>query len=390
MSKDYYQTLGVSKSASKDEIKKAFRKLAHQHHPDKKGGNEAKFKEASEAYSVLSDDAKRARYDQFGAAGVGGNGGGGQGGFGGFNAQDFGGFDFSGFQGGFGQGQGGVEFDLGDIFGDIFGGGGRGRRSQARAPKGRDIAVDIELNFKDAIYGVEHAFNIEKQSVCEHCKGSRGEPGSGDKTCATCNGAGQIEEVRRSILGNFASSRVCDDCHGTGKIPKEKCKVCKGAGTTHRREAITVIIPPGIEDGETLRVSGKGEAVAGGTAGDLYVNIHVQKHHGGLVKNGSSLVATLDVKLSDALLGGERTLETLDGPLTVKIPEGITFGEMLRVKGAGVPLGNKPIARTADGKASDKNGDKRGDLIIKLNIQLPKKLSKESKKLLEELRKQGI
>ncbi len=376
MPKDYYKTLGIDKNASQDEVKKAFRKMAHQYHPDKGTGDEKKFKEINEAYTVLSNDEKRRRYDQFGSADAGGFGGGQGGGQGGFNGQGFGGFDFSGFQGGgYGEGDGGVEFDLGDIFGDIgniFGGGGRGGRS--RQKKGSDISVDIEIDFKESVFGIEKTINLNKTSTCEHCKGSGGEPGTEMKKCATCNGAGQISEMRRSILGTFSSTRMCDDCHGSGKIPKDKCKECHGQGISKKNKTLTFTLPPSIESGQMVRLPGQGEAIFGGASGDLYIRVHVRAHKQ-FIKKGNDLRTKLDIKLSDALLGAEIKMDTLDGLIEIKIPQGISIGEVLRIKGKGVPY--------------EKNG-KRGDLMIDLNILIPKKLSKTAKQMIEELRKEGV
>lgn len=360
MSKDYYHILGVSKNASKDEIKQAFRKLAHEHHPDKKGGNEAKFKEANEAYSVLSDDTKRAQYDRFGSAGPtsGGNAGGGNP-FG----QGFGGFDFSGFQ----QGGQGFEFDIGDIFGDFFGG------RQERAKRGRDISVDIEISFKESVFGVERAINLNKNSTCEACHGSGAKAGTEMKTCGTCGGKGKVQEAVRSLMGTFATTRTCPECAGKGKIPKEKCPECTGAGVRRKQDQITVSIPAGIESGETLRVTSRGEAIASGQAGDLYIKIHVHPHPL-FRKEGVNLVCDIKVKLSDALLGADYPLETLDGNIVLKIPEGVTHGEILRVKGKGV---------------QNERG-KRGDLLVRVLIELPRKLSKAAKKAVEELKKEGM
>lgn len=377
MSKDYYKILGVEKNASQDEIKKAFRKLAHEHHPDKKGGDAARFKEANEAYSVLGDEKKRAQYDQFGSAGPGGFGGGFNGGAG-FNPNDFG-FDFSGFQGGFGgngQGfgaQGGVEFDLGDIFGDLFGGGGR-----QKTKRGSDIQVDVDLAFEESIFGVEKEIVINKVSACAECAGSGAKRGSKMKTCHACAGKGRITEVRRSIMGSFQTQRTCDTCHGSGKEPEEKCSVCHGAGVTKRNQEIKVKIPPGVEEGEMVRLSGAGEAVSGGQSGDLYIRIHVRRHTATLRKEGTNLVADIEVKLSDSLLGAVVPLKTLDGDISLKIPEGIRHGETLRVKGKGVPT----TPRGKDGH--------RGDLLVNVSIAMPKKLSKDAKKAIEELRKEGI
>ncbi|PIQ68601.1 MAG: molecular chaperone DnaJ [Candidatus Taylorbacteria bacterium CG11_big_fil_rev_8_21_14_0_20_46_11] len=365
MSKDYYELLGIQKGASKDEIKKAFRVLAHKHHPDKKGGDEARFKEVNEAYSVLSDDKKRAEYDTYGRVFSGGasGGGGGPSGFEGFE-----GFDFSDFASGRGAGQGGVEFDLGDIFSDFF--GGRGSRGPAR---GRDISIDVELTFSESIFGTDRRMLINKTSVCETCTGSGAKPGTTMGTCTTCNGKGKIHEARRSIFGSVQTTRTCPECHGQGKVPREKCSPCRGAGVSKRQEEIAVRIPGGIEDGEVIRLSGSGEAIKGGSPGDLYVKVHVGRHPL-FRKEGSNLTMDLQIKLSSALLGDEYTVETLDGNVTVKIPEGIRHGEILRLKGKGVPI--------------DKNH--RGDLMIRIVIDLPAKLSKDAKKLIEQLKKEGI
>lgn len=365
MSKDYYELLGIQKGASKDEIKKAFRVLAHKHHPDKKTGDEARFKQVNEAYSVLSDDKKRAEYDTYGRVFSGGSSGG-DGGPSGF--EGFEGFDFSDFASGRRAGQGGVEFDLGDIFSDFF--GGRGSRGPAR---GRDISIDVELTFSESIFGTDRRMLINKTSVCENCTGSGAKPGTTMGTCATCNGKGKIHEARRSIFGSVQTTRACPECHGQGRVPKEKCSACRGAGVNKRQEEIAVRIPGGIEDGEVIRLSGSGEAIKGGVQGDLYVKVHVGRHplfH----KEGSNLTMDLQIKLSSALLGDEYTVETLDGNVTVKIPEGIRHGEILRLKGKGVPI--------------DKNH--RGDLMIRIVIDLPAKLSKDARKLIEQLKKEGI
>ncbi|MES2213298.1 MAG: molecular chaperone DnaJ [Patescibacteria group bacterium] len=363
MAKDYYESLGVDKKASKEEIKKAFRTLAHKYHPDKKGGDDAKFKEINEAYSVLSDDKKRAEYDTYGRAftGSGGASGAQGGGFGGF-----GDFDFSQFtQGGSGNG---MEFDLGDIFGDVFGGG---RRTQAK--RGRDISIDIELSFEESIFGVERTILLNKISKCDTCGGTGGEKGSEMMTCEICNGRGQIREVKKTFFGQFETTATCEHCHGTGKIPKVKCHTCHGAGVYKKESEIKVQIPAGIDNGEMIRLTGGGEAMSGGQSGDLYIKIYVKKHPL-FKKDGSNLVMDLNVKLSDALLGADQPVTTLDGEIKVKIPEGVAIGEILRIKGKGVPY--------------DKN--KRGDLLIKLHILIPKKLSKDAKKAVEMLKKEGL
>ncbi|MEI6843362.1 MAG: molecular chaperone DnaJ [bacterium] len=368
MAKDYYQTLGVDKKASKDEIKKAFRTLAHKYHPDKKGGDSDKFKEINEAYSVLSDDQKRQQYDTFGSAGPSGFGGGQSGFNGGQGFGGFGDFDFSQFTQG-GQGAN-FEFDLGDIFGDVFG-GGRSRRTQAK--RGRDISIDLELSFEDSIFGAERVVLLNKVSKCDNCSGTGAEKGSEMMTCTTCNGNGQIREIKRTILGQYEVNVTCGTCGGSGKIPKIKCTVCRGTGVYKKESEIKVKIPAGINNGEMMRLSGMGEAVQGGTAGDLYIRIYVKKHSL-FRKEGNDLVMDLNIKLSDALVGAEYSVQTLDGTIAVKIPEGVAIGEILRVKGKGVPY--------------DKN--KRGDILIKLHINIPKKISKEAKKLIEQLKKEGI
>ena len=368
MSKDYYDILGVDRKASQDDVKKAFRKLAHKYHPDKQGGDAAKFKEASEAYSVLSDEQKRAKYDQFGHTASQQTAGGAGPGFGGFNPNDFGGFDFSGF----GGQQGGEAFDLGDIFSQFFGGQAGGRRAQT--PRGRDISIDIELPFSESIFGVDRKVLLTKTSTCTTCGGNGAKPGTEFSTCGTCNGKGKVQENRRSMFGQVSVSRNCTNCNGSGKIPKEKCHTCHGAGVTNKQEEINLQIPSGIESGEMIRMTGNGEAVQGGIPGDLYIKVHV-KPHSIFKKEGHNLVTDLSLKLSTALLGGEYDLETLDGKVTVVIPAGIAHGEILRVKGKGVPA---------------ERGGRRGDILIHISIKLPNKLSKTARNLVEELKKEGI
>jgi molecular chaperone DnaJ len=365
MGKDYYKVLGVEKKASKEEIKKAFRKLAHKYHPDKGGTDEAKFKEITEAYSILSDDKKRREYDAYGQAFAGGpSTGSGQ------ARQGFGGFDFSGFQQGFGTG--GVEFDFGDIFGDIFGAARGGARGGS--PRGRDISIDLEISFKDAIFGTERKVLIAKVSTCDTCGGNGAKPGTELEECKVCSGSGRVREVRNSMLGQFASVRTCAECDGTGKIPKEKCSECKGHGTKRKEAEIEIRIPAGIDHGEMIRMPGQGEAVKGGIAGDLYVKVHV-KAHPTFVREGSNLVMDLPVKLTDALLGTTVTIETLEGKtLEVEIPPMKRAEELLRVRGKGVPTG----------------GSSRGDLIIRLETALPQKLSSKARKALEDLKGEGL
>lgn len=358
MAKDYYDILGVSRSASKEEIKKAFHKLAHKYHPDKKGGDEAKFKEASEAYQTLSDEQKRRQYDAYGAAGT-------QGGFG-TGAAGFG-FDFSNFTGANGAD---FQFDLGDIFGDFF--GGQGRRA-GQKKRGRDISVDIQISFSESVFGTERNVLLTKVGVCETCNGSGAGPGSNHKQCAKCGGKGKIHETRRSLIGTFTTTRECDQCDGSGQVPEKPCTNCSGGGTLKKTEEIKIVIPSGIENGEMIRLATKGEAIARGVAGDLYVRVHVEKHPI-FKRDGQNLTMDLSVKLSDALLGNEYLITALDGEAKVKVPAGVAFGEIIRMPGRGVPS----------------SAGRRGDLLIRVVVKTPVKLSKKARNLIEELRGEGI
>ena len=364
MKKDYYETLGIKKNASKEEIKKAFYKLAHKYHPDKKEGDEAKFKQVNEAYQVLSDDGKRAKYDQYGS----GFENMGQGG-GGFTGEQggFGGFDFSGFQ------NGNTDFDFGnlnDIFSDFFGGGGGSRRE---ARRGRDISTEVQIFFADSVFGTTRKVLITKTSSCLTCHGSGAKEGSGMVTCKRCNGQGKIREAKRTILGTISSTKICEECNGAGEVPKELCEKCKGKGVLRREEEVSIVIPAGIRDGEMIRMTGYGEAISRGTAGDLYIKINVAPHPI-FKRDGHDLSMILNLKLSDALLGVKYPIQTLDGEIEVTIPEGVAINEILRVRGKGVPFSK----------------NKRGDLLIKLNIKLPAKLSRKSREIIEELKKEGI
>ncbi len=353
--KDYYEILGIQKTASKDEVKKAFRKLAAKYHPDKKGGDEAKFKEISEAYATLGDDKKRSEYDTYGRSYAGGGAGAQQG-------------QWGGFQGGFGGA--GVEFDINDIFqgfGDMFGGGGGQRQT-----RGHDISVDIELTFKESVFGTKRTLKLTKNNMCSTCKGSGAKPHTDTTTCTTCNGNGRVRETRQSILGQFATVRECSACTGTGKIPKEKCSDCAGVGVRRSEDIIDIDIPAGIEPGEMIRMTGRGEGVRGGTPGDLYIKVHVQRH-ASIHRVDSTLESLLRVKLTDALLGATYGVETLDGTIQIKIPEGVKHGEILRITGKGVPVGSS-----------------RGDFHVKIVIDIPEKLSRSARKLIEELKKEGI
>ncbi len=356
--KDYYQILGVEKNASKEEIKKAFRKLAHKYHPDKKTGDEQKFKEANEAYQVLSNDKKRSEYDTYGRVFSGGDP----------NQQGssgFGGFDFSGFQ----DAQDFQDFDLGDIFGEFFGGGTR----KNQASRGRDIAIDVELTFVESIFGTSRSILLQKNSKCDKCDGMGAEKGSKMNTCPTCNGKGRIREARRSLLGTITTEKTCGVCFGRGQVPQKKCNQCQGTGVYKKEEEININIPSGVEDGEMIRLSGMGEAVPGGSSGDLYAKVHVKKDPT-FQRDGNDIRMDLDIKLTDAILGATYTIDTLEGKINLKIPAGISFNEILRVRGKGVPLQNS----------------KRGDLLVRIKITMPKKLSRNARKAIEELKKEGL
>ncbi|OGZ05138.1 MAG: molecular chaperone DnaJ [Candidatus Lloydbacteria bacterium RIFCSPHIGHO2_01_FULL_49_22] len=358
MAKDYYEILGVGKTATKEELKKAFHKLAHKYHPDKAGGNEAKFKEMNEAYQVLSDESKRSQYDQYGSASF--DGGGPPPGSG-FSGQGYGGGGFEGV-------------DLGDIFNDFFGAGFNGGSGQ-RVERGRDISVDIEISFEESIFGTKRKVLLGKTSTCDMCHGSGAKPGTKLKKCVTCSGKGRVNELRKSFLGTFSTVTTCNVCKGIGEIPEEKCKSCSGLGVVKKQEEIEINVPVGINAGEMLRMSGKGEAVSRGIAGDLYIKVHV-KPHALYHREGNNLVMDLDVKLSDALLGATYKITALDGKqLDVKIPEGVKFGDTLRLK-------EKGIANSGRGRT--------GDILIHVNIKTPTRLSSKAKKLIEELKQEGV
>lgn len=367
MANDYYQILGVSRGASDDEIKKAYRKLAHKYHPDKSGGDEAKFKEINEAYQVLSDKSKREQYDRFGRTFDQGAAGGGQG---------FGGFDFSGFQGFGGQGgfssQGGFgEEDLQDIFANFFGGE---RRGGGRRRRGKDIQVDVEISFEEMITGAKREINLRKSSVCDNCNGTGGEKGSELKTCQTCGGAGRVEKVSRSFFGSFSQVTECPDCHGVGKRYDKKCSKCGGDGRVMKDTKVEINIPAGIDDGQTLSMNGAGEAGgAGAAAGDLHINVHVKKHKE-FLRKGQDILSSVEIPYSVAALGGETIIETIEGRLTLKIPSGTQSGELFRIKGKGVP---------------DLHSGTRGNQLVKVIVRIPKNLSREQKRILEELNRAG-
>jgi molecular chaperone DnaJ len=363
--RDYYEILGVKKDASADEIKKAFRRAAIEHHPDR-GGDEAKFREINEAYEVLKDPSKRQRYDQFGHAGVGGNGGG---------------DPFAGF-GGFGQGQS-VNFDfgdlgLGDIFNSFFGGQSTGQRSRRKA-RGNDIEARVEITFEQAVFGTEVELSLTIEDTCSHCKGTTAEPGYELKTCETCGGAGQVIAQTRTIFGNIQQATVCPTCSGTGKVPEKACSVCHGKGTQKKNQEVNLKVPAGIDDGATIRLREHGEAIANGEKGDLYVSVRV-KPHKKFTREGDLILSEERVDMIGATLGTEIEVDTVDGPVRMKVPAGTQSGTDFKLSSHGVP---------------HVRGDTRGAHIVTIIVDIPTKLTKKQKELLEEFnasqpKKRGI
>ncbi|HWG49036.1 MAG TPA: molecular chaperone DnaJ [Candidatus Acidoferrales bacterium] len=346
--RDYYEVLGVTRTASEQEIKSAYRKLAMQHHPDRNPGNqeaEEKFKECTEAYSVLIDVEKRQRYDQFGHAGVNGGGG-------------FSGFDPANFQ------------DFGDIFGDIFsdffgvniGGGGRRGRPQ----RGGDARADVTLTFEEAAVGKKTSVKVRSYQNCDNCKGTGAAEGKGPTTCGTCGGRGQV----RYQQGFFSIARTCPACGGMGRVITDPCSKCKGEGRMMKERTVEVNVPPGVEDGTRIRYQGQGDSGGvGGHAGDLYVVLHV-KAHPFFEREGKDLYCSVPISFAQAALGAEILIPTLDGEHKLKVPEGTQTGTTFRIRSKGLP------ALQSSGK---------GDLFVKVRVQTPSKLTKKQRELLEEL-----
>ncbi len=354
--RDYYEVLGVGKSASADELKKAFRRKAVELHPDKEGGDEEKFKEVNEAYEVLKDQQKRQRYDQFGHAGVGGAAGGGN--------------PFEGFQGFGGQGQG-VNFDfedlgLGDLFGSFFGGGAGGRRES----RGNDVETTIEIGFEEAVFGTEKTLKLNLQDVCDHCKGTAAEPGHELKTCDTCKGQGQVTRAVRTVFGNIQQQTVCPDCQGKGKVPEKTCTVCHGKGTKRTSQNITLKVPAGVDDGATIRLREHGESTANGPKGDLYVHVRV-KPHKRFTREGMLILSDEHVSMVDAALGTEIDVDTVDGPVRMKVPAGTQSGTDFKLSGHGV---------------ASPRGGARGAHIVTIVVDTPTKLTKDQQSILERFR----
>jgi len=361
MSKDYYETLGINKSASSDEIKRAFRKLAHEHHPDKQSGNEAKFKEINEAYQVLSNKEKRQQYDQYGQTFDQAQR---QGGFSGFN-----GFaDFSNFAEGYRGGGQNINFDfgdLGDVFGDLFGFGSRGTKTR-RGSRGADIQTILNITFREAVDGVEKTINLSKDIVCEKCEGSGAEPGSKINTCKTCQGQGR---VMKNIGMGISMPTTCPDCAGQGEKAEKQCVTCHSRGISSKNSEIKVKIPAGIDNGQTIRLAGQGQAAKGGHLGDLYVAIHVQPDKD-FERDGNHIYSKSDISFSQAALGDKIIVKTLDGDVKLKIPAGTQSGKVFVLRGKGVPY-----LQTRG----------RGDHLVEVTVKTPTNLSRKQKKLFEEL-----
>lgn len=344
MKRDYYEVLGVGKDASPEDIKKAYRKLARQYHPDvnKEADAEEKFKEVKEAYDVLSDDQKKAHYDRFGHQDPN------QGFGGGFDASGMGGF--------------------GDIF-DMFFGGGGGRRNPNAPRKGADLQLSLQVEFTEAIFGKEVDVEIPKEDECDTCHGTGAKPGSGIETCKTCGGSGQQEVVANTPFGRIVNRRLCQTCEGKGKVVKEKCTTCRGSGRVKVRRKIHLNIPAGVDDGAQLRVSGEGEPGAnGGPAGDLYVILRVKSHEF-FERDGNDIYCKVPVTFAQAALGDEIEVPTVDGKVKLKVPAGTQTETIFRLRGHGVPF---------------LRGNGRGDQHVKVRIVTPSKLTERQKELIRE------
>lgn len=356
--RDYYEVLGIDKSSSDADIKKAYRKMAKQYHPDVNPGDktaEAKFKEVSEAYEILSDPQKRARYDQYGHAGTDPNG------FGGFEGGGFGGFDFGG---------------IGDIFESFFSGsgfGGRSSKSKRGPQKGADLKYAVEIAFEEAAFGVEREININRMENCVTCNGTGAKPGTSASTCKHCNGTGQVQVKQSTPFGQFVNVKTCDVCHGEGRIITDPCGSCGGKGKIRKSVKIKVNIPAGIDDGQTISLRGEGEpGTRGGPAGDLYITVRV-KAHALFQRQGTDVVCDIPITFVQAALGAEIEVPTLDGKVRYTVPEGTQTATVFRLKGKGIPF---------------IRGGGRGDQYVRVNIEVPKKLNEKQKAILREFSEQ--
>ncbi len=366
--RDYYEVLGVNKNATDDELKKAFRKLAKQYHPDANPDNkkeaEAKFKEVNEAYETLSDPQKRRMYDQFGPdgpQGFGGAGGpfGGQGGYYSYNGSGFDGF------GDFG--------DLGDIFSFFTGFGGKQSRRQTGPKRGADLNLRMEISFEEAYLGVDKEIVITRNEKCSHCHGTGAKPGTNPMKCPNCQGTGQIKQVQNTILGQVQTTRTCPDCHGTGEIIKEPCDICKGRGTVRKQPKIKVHIPAGIDDDQSVALRGEGEpGEKGGQNGDLYITVRI-KRHGVYTRKGNNVLCEVPITITQATLGAELEIPMVDGTKEFyKIPEATQTGSKFTIRNKGF---------------KNVNSSMQGDFIFTVIVQTPKRLTKEQRDLLTQLAK---
>ena len=350
--RDYYEVLGVSKTASDSEIKSAYRKLAKKYHPDMNPGDkeaEAKFKEASEAYAILSDADKRRQYDQFGHAAFDGGAGGGAGGF------DFNGFDMGDI--------------FGDIFGDFFGGGGRSRSANNGPMKGQNVRVSVHLTFEEACFGTEKEIELNIKEDCAKCHGTGAKPGTQPETCSKCGGKGQVVFTQQSLFGVVRNVQACPDCHGTGKIIKDRCPDCGGSGYISRRKKISVSIPAGIDNGQSIRIRDKGEpGINGGPRGDLLVQVIVGRHPI-FQRHDYDIYSTAPITFAQAALGAEVRIKTIDGDVMYTVKPGTQTDTRVRLRGKGVP--------------TTRNKQVRGDHYVTLVVQVPTKMNAEQKELLK-------
>lgn len=350
--RDYYEVLGVSRTASQAEIKKGYRAKAKQYHPDisKEADAEIRFKEVNEAFEVLSNEDSRSAYDRFGHAGVNGNGG-------------YGGDPFGGF--------GGQGSPFGDIFETFFGGSAGGSQSRARAPqRGADIQVSVNLSFEEAVFGVEKEIEIDRLETCQTCHGNKMKDGATPPTCSACSGSGEVRRVQQTILGQFMTSGPCPTCNGEGVQVSDPCDTCKGRGRSRKYTTLSVSVPAGIDDGQTIRMTGQGEAAAGkGANGDLFIKVRVQSHKY-FERRNKQIHSTVGVNVAQAALGDDIEIDTLDGPVVFTIPSGTQSGQQFRLRGKGVP---------------DLRGADRGDQLVTVEVVIPKRLNKEQEELFEQL-----
>ncbi len=372
MNKDYYKILGIDKTASQEEVKKSFRKKAHQHHPDKSGGDEIKFKEINEAYQTLGNKEKRAQYDQFGSAFSSAGTGSGQGGFGQANWQDFARQYGAQQGGGFRTNINFDDFDLGDIVGDIFGFGGSRSRSRSRTQVGEDIQIQMTIDFREAVFGAEKIIILDKQEICDKCEGKGFENKTKIITCPQCNGSGQIQQTQRTIFGAFSTATICPTCKGEGKKPENYCSKCHGSGRIKIKKEIKITIPAGININETIKISGQGSAGSErGRAGDLFISFNIQPSKE-FTRDNYNILSKAEINISQASLGDKIKINTLDGLVKLKIPSGTQSGKIFILKNKGVPVLN--------------SYDRRGNQQVEVTVKIPTRLSRKQKKLLEELK----